>query len=75
MAVKLKEAWEWSALPEQYLNSAYLSTDKDATDAFFNQFSDQSTDDFDNNSSADQAMQQPIPIKVRCDMEIHEHET
>lgn len=74
---KLKEAWEWSALPEQYLNSAYLSTDKDATDAFFNQFSDQSTDDFDNNSSADQAnpLQQLIPIKVRCDMEIHEHET
>ena len=32
---KLKEAWDWNALPAKYLNSAYLSTDNDATNAFF----------------------------------------
>ncbi len=32
-------AWNWEALPQTYRDSAYLSTDSDATDAYFSQFS------------------------------------
>ena len=36
---RLRQAWCWDALPQTYRDSAYLSTDKDATDAYFAQFS------------------------------------
>ena len=70
---RLKEAqWGWNALPQEYLNSAYLSTDNDATDAYF---------DYQQNVADEQHVlspvqsaapthpvalpQQPIPGKVR----------
>ena len=34
-----KQAWCWDALPQTYRDSAYLSTDNDATDIYFAQFS------------------------------------
>lgn len=73
---RLKEAWNWNKLPQSYLNSAYLSTDKDATDAFFNQISDSSNEDnhstqtSNNNTmeseanSSNEPLQQSIPVKV-----------
>ena len=36
---RLKQGWGWDALPQVYKQSAYLSTDNDATDAYFAQFS------------------------------------
>ena len=35
----LKYAWNWEALPQTYRDSAYLSTDSNATDVYFAQFS------------------------------------
>lgn len=82
---KLKETWGWNALPQTYLNSSYLSTDKDATDAFFCKYSDgtcteERLEQPNNNmdvvisSTLDQRdgfLEQPIPVKVNIYIYAH----
>ena len=76
---RLRQAWCWDALPQTYRDSAYLSTDKDATDAYFAQFSTDAEDtpqpipDLSgevqttpgSESSLQASLQQQIPVKVR----------
>ena len=35
---RLTQEWNWEALPQTYRDSAYLSTDSQATDKYFSQF-------------------------------------
>ena len=70
---RLMEGWGWNSLPQKYLQSAYLSTDQDATDLYFSQFSsDQPSDAIDSGQEVSninlpraEDVKQPIPVKVR----------
>lgn len=73
---RLKAAWNWNSLPDIYLNSPYLTIDKDATDVFFSQFSNDactvSIGHSNDTAAADNGLsevtpllQQPLPVKVR----------
>ena len=61
---RLRQVWCWDALPQTYTDSAYLSIDKDATDAIPDLSGEVQTTP-GSESSLQASLQQQIPVKVR----------